>query len=151
MAGPADVGRDLGESRFLVDRSKVRELARTLFDDDPSYQSDDAASEAGFDAIPMPLTAAVLASHWAEGGAEARAAALGIDLKRLLHGESAFDYLGRVRCGDELVGRTVVESVSTRDGARGGTMTLVALVVEYRNQDGDLVLRRRDTLIERGA
>ena len=32
MADSSDIGRDLGEARFRVDRSKVKELARALFD-----------------------------------------------------------------------------------------------------------------------
>lgn len=151
MATTADIGRDLGESRFIVDRSKVMELAKTLFDEDPSYLDLEAAREVGFEDIPIPLTADVLAAHWAEGGAEGRALELGMDLKRMLHGEVSWHYLGLIRCGDELVGRTVVDSVTTRQGSRGGTMTLVGLTVEYRNQRGEPVLRRRDTLIETGA
>lgn len=151
MATAEDIGRDLGEARFLVDRSKVMELAGSLQDDDPSYRDPAAAVDAGFADVPIPLTAGVLAAHWAHEGVEGNVRALGLDLKRLLHGEVTFDYLGQVRCGDELVGRTVVESVTTREGARGGSMTLIVLAVDYKNQRGEPVLLRRDTLIERSA
>lgn len=151
MASSDDTGRKLGASRFLVERSKIREFARSLFDDDPSYSDPAAAAEAGFDHLPVPLTMAVAAAHWDEGGAEGKALSLGLDLKRLLHGEVSWEYLGPMRCGDELTGQAVVEDVTTRDGSRGGTMTLVTLLTEYRNQDGELVLRQRDTLIERGG
>ena len=64
MADTDDIGRDLGEARFRVDPSKVRELARSLFDDDPVYASEDAARAGGFDGIPVPLTASVPERPW---------------------------------------------------------------------------------------
>lgn len=151
MADTSDIGRDLGEARFRVDRSKAKELARALFDDDPVYADEEAARAAGFDGIPVPLTASVLAAFEAEGGAVGYALDLGLDLGRLLHGESAWDYLRPLRIGDELSGRVVVKDVAHREGSRGGTMTLVTVETEFRDVDGEPVLRRRDTMIERGA
>ena len=49
MASEEDIGRDLGEARFRVDETKVMELARSLFDDDPVYRDEAAARAAGFD------------------------------------------------------------------------------------------------------
>jgi acyl dehydratase len=151
VAGPEDIGRDLGPASFRVDASKVRELARSLYDDDPVYADEDAARAAGFAGIPVPLTASVLAAHRSEHGAVAAALALGLDLARLLHGESSWEYLRPLRVGDELAGRLVVEDVTRKEGSRGGAMTLVTTLTEFRDRAGEPVLRRRDTMIERGA
>lgn len=151
MATEHDVGRELGTARFRLDPSKVMELARALYDDDPVYARQEAASAAGFAAIPIPLTASVLTAHYAEGGAEGPALALGLDLGRLLHGEATWEYLRPLRMGDALSGTTTVVDVTKKEGSRGGTMTLVVLQTEFTDVGGHPVLRRSDTLIERGA
>lgn len=151
MATTADIGRDMGEARFLVDRSKTMEMAKALFDDDPVYHDPDAAADAGFVGIPAPLTASAMTAHWATEGAEGTALALGIDLARLLHGETTWDYLRPLVVGDELSGRMRVADVTTREGKRGGAMTLVVLETEFTDAEGEVALRKRDTLIEREA
>ncbi len=151
MASVADIGRDLGEAHFRVDESKVRELATALLDDDPVYTDEGAARAAGFDGIPVPLTASVLVAFSTPGGLIGPALDLGMEVGRLLHGGSEWDYLRPLRVGDELTGRVVVADVTQREGSRGGAMTLVVLETEFRDAAGAPVLRRRETWIERGA
>jgi acyl dehydratase len=143
------VGKDLDEFPLPVERSKVREFARALLDDDPVYQNADAAEAAGFDTIPAPLTFAVAAGHFREDLAVFESC--GFDIKRMLHGESSWEYLAPVNVGDELVGRRRAIDVTTRPGKRGGDMTLVTYEIEFVNQNGDTVLRQRDVLIQTGG
>jgi hypothetical protein len=151
MIDPTLQGTELGSVRFPIERGKLAELARSFGDDDPVWHDVEVARAAGFDGIPVPPTATVLADHWREGGALAMAEAIGADLPRVLHGEASWEYLRPVRAGMELMAMQRVESVSTRQGKRGGEMTLVAILTEYADDGGDVVARRRDTLIERGA
>lgn len=151
MIDPAIVGNEIGSVRFPVDRSKLAELARSFGDDDPVWYDRDAAREAGFDDIPVPPTMTVIADHWRPGGAVAMVDAIGADLARVLHGEASWEFLAPVRAGAELTATQRVEDITTREGKRGGSMTLVALVTDYTDADGTVVARRRDTLIERGA
>lgn len=151
MATAEDIGRELEQARFRIDPSKVTELARSLYDPDPVYADPAAARAAGFSDLPVPLTASTLASFSAEGGALGAAMALGLDLGRVLHGESSWEYLRPLKVGDELSGTTTVADVSTKDGSRGGTMTIVVLETAFRDPAGELVLRKTDTIIERGA
>jgi acyl dehydratase len=143
------IGKDLDEFPLPVERCKVREFARALLDDDPVYQDADAARDAGLDGIPAPLTFAVAAGHFREDLPIFES--LGFDLKRMLHGESSWEYLAPVNVGDELVARRHVVDVTTRPGKRGGDMTLVAYEIDFVNQNGDTVLRQRDVLIQTGG
>jgi acyl dehydratase len=144
------VGRDLGAVSFPVDRSKVAELARAFGDEDPAWFDTEAAAAAGFDGEPTQPTITVLGDHWREGGALAHAEALQLDLARLLHGEASWEYLLPVRVGDRLTARSEVTGTSTREGKRGGKMTFFTIETTYENQRGELAVRRKDTLIERG-
>lgn len=151
MIDPGIVGTELPPVRFPLDRSKLAELARSFGDTDPVWSDPQAAEAAGFDGIPVLPTTTVIADHWREGGAIAMVDAVGADLKRVLHGEVAWEFLKPMRAGLELTARQRVQDVTTREGKRGGSMTLVTLVTEYTDPDGELYARRRDTLIEKGA
>jgi acyl dehydratase len=149
MSDQSLVGKETARVTFPVDRSKVAELAKAFGDVDPAWHDPEAARAAGFDGVPTPPTVTVLMDHWREGGVGALVDALGLDLARVLHGEAAWEYLAPVRVGDELTGRAVVSDIATRDGKRGGTMTLIKSTTEFTNQHGNVVARRTDTLIER--
>jgi acyl dehydratase len=143
------IGRELDEFPLPVERSKVREFARALRDDDPVYLSDDVAREAGHDGIPAPLTFAAASMHFRD---DLRVfEQLDLELGRVLHGETTWDYLAPVHVGDELVARRRVAGITKRPGKRGGDMTLVTLEIDFVNQHGETVVRERDVIIETGG
>jgi acyl dehydratase len=76
---------------------------------------------------------------------------LEIDIRRVVVGEAGWEHLMPIHAGDRLSGERVVESVTERPGRRGGTMTLISIVCEFRNQRGELCVRQRDTVIEMAA
>ena len=130
------IGTVVDEFAFAVEAGKVREFARALHD--PSEAADG-----------VPLTFSVVAGHHRD--ARAAVDKLGLDIKRVVVGEVEWQYARVLRVGDELSARRVVADVKTREGARGGTMTLVTLETEFRDADGEIALRQRETLIETGA
>lgn len=148
MIDPSVKGKELGSVRFPVERSKLAELARSFHDDDPIWYDPEAARAAGLGEIPMPPTVTVLADHWHRDGALAAALAIGADLERLLHGEVGWDYLRPLRAGDELTATARVADVTTREGIRGGRMTMVTIETHYIDGHGELAARRTDVLIE---
>lgn len=149
MADESMIGMELDETRFTVDGSKIRELALAALDDDPIYQDGESATAAGFAGVPAPLNYPVLLMHWRDPGEMVRK--LDLDLRRVLHGEVDWEYLRPVSAGDELTARRRVADVTTREGKRGGTMTLVKIEIEFANQSGELVARQMDTIIERAG
>jgi N-terminal half of MaoC dehydratase len=151
MSEESIIGRELGTVTFPVERGKLRELAHAFHESSPVWFERTAAVEAGFEQIPVPPTVTALIDHWRPGGALSSAHALGMDIKRLLHGEAAWDYLAPVLVGDELTATARVTGVTSREGRRGGTMKMITIETEFTNQRGELAVRRRDTLIETGA
>jgi len=143
------VGKELAEISFPVDRSKLAELGRAFGDGDPVWHDPEAASAAGFDAVPTFPTVTVLADHWRAGGVAGLVEAIGADLSRILHGEAEWNYFVPVRMGDTLTLRASVADVSKREGKRGGVMTMIKIDSDFTNQRGELAVRRTDTLIER--
>lgn len=132
-----------------VERGKVREFARALLDDDPIYTDCDVARAAGYATIPAPLTFAAASGHFRDDLALFEE--LGMDLRRVLHGESRWEYLAPVHAGDELQAHRRLADVTTRPGKRGGEMTLFTFEIEFVNQDGVTVLREHDVVIQTGG
>jgi acyl dehydratase len=143
------VGTVIDRVSFPVEEGKIREFAIATGDENPVYRHRDAALAAGHPAIPAPLTFVVVAGHWRDQ--RAMVATLELDIKRVVVGETAWEYLRPIYAGDRLTAARVVESVTTRPGRRGGTMTMIRIVAEFRNQDDEVTVRQRDTVIEMGA
>ena len=149
MPDPSLVGRELDEFPLPVESTKVREFARALLDHDPIYQDERTARAAGYAGIPAPLTFAAASMHFRDDLPLFET--LDLDLRRVLHGESSWEYLAPVSVGDQLTARRRIADVTTRPGKRGGDMTLVTFEIDFVNQNGDTVLRERDVVIQTGA
>lgn len=148
MIDASAMGRALGSVTFPVERGKLAELARAFHDPDPVWFDPDAARAAGFPSLPVPPTVTSLVDHWLPAGALTNALAIGADVERLLHGQAEWEYLAPVEVGQELTASSRVADISVREGKRGGSMTLATIETEFRTADGQVVVRRRDTLIE---
>jgi len=127
------IGTVVDEIGFGVEPGKVREFARAI----------------GADGDGVPLTFSVVAGHYRV--AQAAVDKLGLDIRRVVVGEVEWEYTRALVVGDQLSARRVVADVKTREGSRGGTMTLVTLETEFRDADGAVALRQREVLIETGA
>jgi len=128
------IGLLVDEFSFAVEAGKVREFARAIMDPSPAG---------------VPLTFSVVAGHHRD--ARAAVVKLGLDIEKVVVGEVEWSYERPLVVGDELTGRRVVADVKTREGSRGGTMTLVTLETEFRDAAGEVALRQREVLIETGA
>lgn len=149
MAGPDLVGVTIDEVSFPVEEGKIREFAIAIDDPDPVYRDLRAAVAAGHPSIPAPPTFVVVAGHWRDQAA--MVTKLGIDIKRVVVGETNWEYFAPVYAGDRLSAVRVVEAVQERPGRRGGVMTLITIAAEFFNQRGELAVRQRDVIIETGA
>jgi len=130
------IGTVVDEFSFGVEAGKVREFARAIHA--PSDPVDG-----------VPLTFSVVAGHYRD--ARAAVEKLGLDIRRVVVGEVEWEYSRALAVGDWLDARRVVADVKTREGSRGGTMTLVTLETEFRDAAGSVALRQREVLIETGA
>jgi hypothetical protein len=128
------IGLLVDEFSFAVEAGKVREFARAIMD--PSADG-------------VPLTFSVVAGHHRD--ARAAVVKLGLDIKKVVVGEVEWAYERPLVVGDQLSGRRAVVDVKTREGSRGGTMTMVTLETEFRDAAGEVALRQREVLIETGG
>ena len=149
MADRDLIGIEIDHVEFPVEAGKIREFAVAVGDPDPIYLSVEAAQAAGHPAIPAPPTFSVVAGHWRDQSA--MVVRLGLELGRIVVGEVQWEYHAPVYGGDRLSGTRIVRDVTERAGRRGGTMTMITVETELRNQRGELAVRQRDLIIETGV
>ena len=142
------IGTEIGETTFPIDRSKIAELAAAVKDPDPTYSRERLALADDAD-VQAPLNWPVLIGHWLDPTAMTRI--LQLDLSRVLHGGSEWEYYAAVTAGDTVTGKQRVAEVKQREGRRAGAMTLIKLETDFTNQRGELVAREISTVIETGG
>lgn len=140
------IGRTGEPVTMWVERGKIREFARAIKDDDPLYVDEDLATREQGGLMP-PITFLQTMTHWDDGRGRVRPP---MDLKRTLHGEQEFEFLGPIGAGDRLTAVTRVADIYEKPGRRGGTMTFVVTETEFTNQRGEVVARSRSVGIETG-
>jgi len=126
------IGMKLETYTFKVEAGKVKELALAIGDLREEYLNGEAV---------LPTFPTVI-DFW--GGGASTSDLLGLNVKKVLHGEQEYEYLGEIKPGDEITVTGVVEKVYTK-----AAMNFVILKKEFVNQNGETVLISRSTVIER--
>jgi hypothetical protein len=141
----AQAGSVLGQFEMRIELGKVREFARATGASDPAYFSSEAP--------PIPPTFLMTTAFWQPEGMLRPYEALGMNLKRVLHGEQRFSFFTNepIRVGDVLHVEVRIEDVRTKKGRRGGTMRLARIVTDFRDLAGNLVAQGRSSTIETDA
>lgn len=142
------IGIEFKPYSFEIEKGKIKELVMAIGDDNPIYTSLDAAKEAGYDGIPIPLTFLNTIDLWGGYGFEEKANNLKINLLKVLNGEQEFEYLGDIYAGDKITVTSKVVHHETKTGS-SGRMDLITTENQYRNQHDKLVAISRNVLINR--
>jgi hypothetical protein len=127
---------------MTVERGKIREFARATMSANPEYLDD-----------PIPLiepTFLTSVAFWSPPGRSVYSK-VKLDMKRVLHGGQEYIFHGPPpHAGQELSVQTRVAEIYEKEGKRGGTMTFVVTVQEFRDETGKIVAESRSTAIETG-
>ena len=126
------IGLELETYTFKVEAGKIKELALAIGDLKEEYLNGE---------VTLPTFPTVI-DFW--GGGVSTSTVLGLNMKKVLHGEQEYEYLGSINPGDEITVTGVVEDVYTK-----AAMNFVVVKKEFTNQNGEKVLISRSTTIER--
>jgi acyl dehydratase len=144
MFDKSKIGHSFPPFTIEVERVKIRELALAIGDDNPIYQSGEAAQAAGYPDVPLYPTAPTIFNFWGNSKMEEQMASIGINFMRVLHSEEEYQYLAPINAGDTLTGVTTIIDGKSRQG-----MDIVTLEVRYTNQHNQPVLTTREMLVVR--
>ncbi|HZG71531.1 MAG TPA: MaoC family dehydratase N-terminal domain-containing protein [Chondromyces sp.] len=128
---------------FTVEQGKIKELAQAIGDENPIYQSLEAAKAEGYRGIPAPPTFATVIGFWGGFDFDVQVEKLQLEPLKVLHGEQEYEYIDQIYAGDVL--ECEVYKVGEIDKRK---MKLVIVETEYK-RDGQAVLIARSTIIER--
>ena len=148
MFDKSKVGHSFPPFTIEVERGKIRELALAIGDDNPIYQSKEAAQAEGYPDVPLYPTVPTMFALWGNTNMVDQLADLGINLMRVLHAEEEYEYLGSIYPGDKLTGVMKLVDAKSRQTPRG-SMDFLVIEIDYTNQHGGLVLKAREALIVR--
>ena len=129
--------------RVVVEEGKVREFARAVKSSNPAFVAEGPQATS-------PPTFLASSAFW-QGAANSPWGDVKLNWERILHGEQEFVFPGAPpAAGTELTAEARIDRVFEKEGKRGGTMTFVEVVTEYRDGSGAVVAESRSTVIETG-
>ncbi|MDP4125750.1 MAG: MaoC family dehydratase N-terminal domain-containing protein [Bacillota bacterium] len=126
------IGITLENYMFKVESGKIRELALAIGDLKDEYLN-------GKKILP---TFPTVIDFW--DGGKSTMELLGLNKKKVLHGEQEYEYLIEIKPGDLITVQSVLENAFTK-----ASMDFFVVKREYFNEKGEKVLISRSTVIER--
>ncbi len=150
MFDKSKIGSSFAPFTIEVARNKIAELNSAIGDENPVYHSQEAAQAAGFKDVPISPTTPTMFRFWGATRSSSDMASLGIDMRRILHGEEEFEYLAPIYPNDVLTGVTSVLDGKSRQGKDGSYMDIITTETRYTNQNNQPVLSAKSTIVVRG-
>ena len=129
------IGHELPAFQVDVEKGRLRFFAKATGQDDPVYSDEDAARAAGHPGLPVPPTFFFCLEMESPNPAAVREL-LGIDYRRLLHGEQGFTYHRMAYAGDTLSFRQRIEDIYDK---KNGALEFVVRKTSVSNQRGEPV------------
>jgi acyl dehydratase len=139
------IGHTLAPFSVPVEAGRLRFFAKATGQDDPIYSDPAAARGSGHHNLPVPPTFLFCLEMEGPNPAAIREL-LGLDYRRLLHGEQQFTYHAMAHAGDVLTFEQRIEDIYDK---KGGALEFVVRRTRVSNQDGQLVGEMRAVTVMR--
>jgi acyl dehydratase len=117
---------------YEVTAIKIAEFAAALGDENPAYYGDTPVAPPTFAAV---LAAAAWESMFADP-------ALGLELRRIVHGDQRFTYRRPLQAGDRLTATLTIDKVRVR-----GAAEIISSAVDVHDQTGELTCTAAATFV----
>lgn len=139
------IGHVMPTFEVLVEKGRLRFFAKATGQTDPVYTDDDAARAAGHPALPVPPTFLFCLEMESPDPAAIRNL-LGMDYRKLLHGEQGFTFQRMAYAGDVLSFEQRIEDIYDK---KGGALEFVVRKTRVTNQHGEPVADLRTVSVLR--
>lgn len=141
------IGHALAPFSVPVEAGRLRFFAKATGQTDPVYTDPAAARAAGHRDLPVPPTFLFCLEMDSPNPAAIREL-LGLDYRRLLHGEQQFTYHAMAHAGDVLTFEPRIEDIYDK---KGGALEFVVRRTRVTNQHGALVAELRAVTVMRNG
>ncbi|KDP86099.1 acyl dehydratase [Cupriavidus sp. SK-3] len=139
------IGHEIGSSVLPVERGRLKFFAKAIGETNPVYLDESAAREAGYADLPAPPTF-LFTAELDSGAMFGLLERLGVPIRKVLHGEQSFEYLGPIVAGDTV---TVTSRVKDIYEKKGGGLEFIETESQVANQRGEPVGRLRSLTVVR--
>ena len=141
------IGHTMPAFEVVVEAGRLRFFAKATGQTDAVYTDEAAARAAGYPALPVPLTFLFCLEMESPDPAAIRNL-LGMDYRRLLHGEQGFTYHRMAYAGDVLRFEQRIADIYDK---KGGALEFVERITRVSNQRGEPVADLRAVTVLRNA
>lgn len=141
------IGHAMEPFSVPVEAGRLKFFAKATGQADPVYTDPAAARDAGHRNLPVPPTFLFCLEMEGPNPAAIREL-LGLDYRRLLHGEQQFTYHALAYAGDVLRFEQTIEDIYDK---KGGALEFVVRRTRVNNQDGRLVAEMRAVTVMRNG
>lgn len=141
------IGHTMPTFSATVEKGRLRFFAKATGQTDPVYTDEAAAKAAGHPDLPVPPTFFFCLEMESPDPAAIRKL-LGLDYRRLLHGEQGFTYHRMAYAGDVLTYEQRIEDIYDK---KGGALEFVVRKTRVTNQRGEHVADLRSITVQRNA
>ncbi len=139
------IGTEMPPFTVEVERGRLRFFAKATGQTDPVYSDDDAARAAGHPGLPVPPTYLFCLEMDGPNPAAIREL-LGLDYRRILHGEQGFTFHRLAHAGDRLTFRQRIADIYDK---KGGALEFIVRHTAVTNQHGEAVAELRTVTVYR--
>lgn len=139
------IGHTVAPYSVAVEAGRLRFFAKATGQTDPIYSDEAAAKAAGHPALPVPPSFLFCLEMEAPDPAGLRNL-LGLDYRRLLHGEQGFTYHAPAYAGDRLTFEQRIDDIYDK---KGGALEFVVRKTRVTNQHQQLVAELRCVTVMR--
>lgn len=141
------IGHTMPKFSVAVEKGRLRFFAKATGQTDPVYTDESAAQAAGHPGLPVPPTFFFCLEMESPDPAAIRNL-LGLDYRRVLHGEQGFTYHRMAYAGDVLSYEQRIEDIYDK---KGGALEFVVRKTRVTNQRGEHVADLRSITVQRNA
>lgn len=146
MIDKKHIGKVVPLFTATADKSQLRFFAKATGETNPIYSDEAAAKAAGHPTLPLPPT--FLFSLMLEQPGDKLRQELGIDVRRVLHGEQSFTYHRMAYAGDTLRFEGRITDIYQK---KGGALDFVVRDTKVTNQRGEHVADIRAVTVQRNG
>lgn len=139
------IGKTFETLEVDVEKGQLVFFARTVGEQNPVYNDESAARQAGYPSIPAPPTF-LFSLSLARPESWSRYTEMGLDLGKILHGEQQFEYYAAICAGDRISLSTSITDIYDK---KGGALEFIIETTTATNQHNKVVAKLTQTVVAR--
>ena len=131
------IGHEFKAFTSVAEAGKLKLFCKAIGEEDPIYQSEEAAKAAGYSRIPVaPTFLQALTNDDPEKGGLLKL--INVDIGLILHGEQHYDYFAPVFVGDKVTCQQKIVDIYDK---KGGALWFIVSETSMTNEAGKAVAK----------